>query len=244
MTIKFKFIDNQNRGELGEGRDYGMGFAFLKRTKDVLRTVQPISPCKDYLNDVLYSERTGKPFKAHGLNTTKKDIFDHDEAYMVMSICKQGAYGGYEYMGYKDDLKLLDSNYPNMEKMINYFEEQFKVEGRTKLTKLKDNRILISFPLFWTFGTYLISLYTLLMRVAPYYKGGDVMKFLKTHKGEDTYVIKAAMPKIDQMINGHIPKQNLVKLHNVHNCGIKEYHFPAIDKKPLLVQTKLTNIWA
>ena len=72
-----KIIDKQNRGKLNEGRNYQMGFAFCKKVSNkVLETIQPISPCKDYLNDVVYSERTGKNVSAYGLNTSKLGLFD------------------------------------------------------------------------------------------------------------------------------------------------------------------------
>src|SRR5687768_15710647 len=93
-------VDKQDRSVLCEGRNYGIGFAFCKRTGDVLETVQPVSPCKDYLNDVVYSEHSGQPFSAWGLRTSKKNIFYADEgAYVLFQVCKKGARGPTAYTG-------------------------------------------------------------------------------------------------------------------------------------------------
>ena len=83
-----KLIDKQNRRTLGEGRNYGMGMACLKKDGDNFETVCPITACKDFISDVIYSELTGKPYYAYGLSTSKKDIFDYknDEAYFVFAI--------------------------------------------------------------------------------------------------------------------------------------------------------------
>ena len=50
-----QIINKQCRSKLCEGRSYQMGFAFLKKLdNNTFETVQPISPCKDYLNDVIF----------------------------------------------------------------------------------------------------------------------------------------------------------------------------------------------
>jgi len=46
------------RNNLAEGRNFGMGFGFLKKLSNTkYKTIMPISPCKDYINDVLYLAR-------------------------------------------------------------------------------------------------------------------------------------------------------------------------------------------
>ena len=72
MTI----TEKHDRNVLIEGRSSGMGFAMLKKDKTNYETVNPLSPCKDYLNEVVFTENTGYPTKAHGLDYKEKlDIF-------------------------------------------------------------------------------------------------------------------------------------------------------------------------
>ncbi|MBE9490690.1 MAG: hypothetical protein IMY67_10385, partial [Bacteroidetes bacterium] len=53
ITNKFK------RKSLGEGRDFGLGFAFVeKEEKQIFKTKQAFTACKDYLNDVVFSEHS------------------------------------------------------------------------------------------------------------------------------------------------------------------------------------------
>ncbi len=207
--MPFKLIDKQKRAVLGEGRNRGVGYAFAKRTGDTLTTVCPISPCKDYLNDQLFSEATGKPYNACGLSTTKQDIFD-THAYLIASICKQGCRELKEYPEYKADLAALEANHPAMQKAINWLEDQLKIDGRTSIEQIAANQYVIVTPLYWTQYTYLISLYTLVIRAALYWDGkGDPETYLTSSlKDNDAYTIKQAWPKVKRMIAGELPKQD------------------------------------
>ena len=127
-----KFINKQNRGILSEGRNHGMGFAFCKCDGETVETIMPISPCKDYLNDVVYSERSGQDSLNHGLKTTKLGLFeDKQSAYMVASICGRGAKKPAAYAGMDGDIELLNNNFKNIEKAINWMEDRLKLEPTT-----------------------------------------------------------------------------------------------------------------
>lgn len=227
----YGYVNNHPRRVLGEGRNKGLGFAFCKLItngeKNTLEAVQPISPCKDYLNDVVYSERTGKPFSAYGLNTSKNDIFNDKIGYLVMSVCKRGATIESDYDGYKSECELLNNNIPNLQLFINFFEEKFKVSGRTNLVKLADNLVLAELPLFWTEATYLISLFTLIARIGMFYKNGDVLDYFYTSKenSADSNTANIVKNKINLMMAGNIPKQDIMNLTGVHNCGIMSFKF-------------------
>ena len=62
--------ENYKRKELGEGRDHGLGFAFLKKNKkDDYETRNAFTACKDYLNDLIYVENTEREIdKIHGFS--------------------------------------------------------------------------------------------------------------------------------------------------------------------------------
>lgn len=234
---RFKIVDKQNRGVLGEGRNYGMGFAFCKQDGDTLTTVMPISPCKDYLNDVVYSEHSGQPYQAHGLKTAKKHIFD-SQAYILFAICKQG-HPGFEYKGYAKDLKDTDDNLKNIEKLINDIEMELKLIDGTHIVKVSDNLYAAEVPIFWVSTTYAISLWSLLARVARKWDGkGDWRSFLKKINDNDTGYINSSMPKIEKMMKGIVPPQDFSVTSwpgdsegygysvDVHNAGIVNFKFP------------------
>jgi hypothetical protein len=233
---KLKLIDNQDRAKLSEGRNWRMGFAFAKLTDKTLETTDPVSPCKDYLNDRCFSEHTGKDFSIYGLSTTHTGLFkDVPSAYLIFSICKKGAKNPAVYDGYSDDIKTLEKNAANIEKLLNFFEEKFNVGEKTKIIKLKRNFYVAVAPLFWTKYAYLISLYSLLTRISMFWDGeGEVMNFLEKFDKDssDMYILKSLMGKINRMIGGEIPEQNLLK-GNIHNSGgIVGFEFPKqkVDK--------------
>lgn len=222
----FVLVDKQDRNKLGEGRTNGMGFALAKRNGNEIELVQPVSPCKDYLNDVIYSEATGKPFLAYGLATEKRGIFEGGNAYLVMSILNT-KHSSTPYPFMERDIAALENNFQNQQLLINWFEEKFGVAERTKIIKLQNNKFLAICPLFWTDATYKISLLSLLLRNAIFYKGGDPMEFLRNTKedAQDVYSIKGALDKIALMLGGFIPKQDLSTLKSVHNTGICGFKF-------------------
>jgi hypothetical protein len=222
MTI----IDNQKRSILSEGRNYGLGFAFLNRLdENTFETVQPISPCKDYLNDVVYSEATGKPFAAWGLKTKKQGIFDGEHAYMVISICKLGRSLS-SYLGYDEEMELMANNGENMAEFMHKIEAKLGI-GKTKFHQLADNLKLLEMDKQWVAGTYLISLYSLMLRVALSYKGGGVMTHIKEIDSPDRMMLNGIKEKLLILFErkGNLPKQNMTNLEDVHNHGIVGANF-------------------
>ncbi len=222
---KLTLVDKQNRGKLSEGRNYGIGFAFAKREGDVLSLVGPISPCKDYLNDQVYSEATGKPFYAHGYNASKTGCFEGGFGYLVMGIMPYNR--GSNYSGQDGETAWMAANLPALESFVNAWEVLFKVEGRTEFVELEANRYVATIPLFWTEGTYLISLLTLLIRIAVEmkYKAGDVVAFIKDCGTGDSSHVSSIMPKIQVMLGGKIPKQTFTETSGWHDRGICGYNF-------------------
>lgn len=209
-----------------------MGFAFLKKIDEhQYETVQPISPCKDYLNDVVWSENCGRQVSAYGLDYTKQGIFDkQDRAYIAISICniKEGSYGLYK--DYKKDVDRLKKNYKKLQAFMNAYEDDLGIE-HTEITEVSDNLYFVSLSLFWVNATYLISLWSLLMRVGQFYNGEVTAKeFVENFKAlpPDIYILNTAKPKISQLLDGKIPKQNFANLFggtDVHNCGILTFKF-------------------
>ena len=226
-----KITDSQNRGILSEGRNYQMGFAFCKKVTDKkFETVQPISPCKDYLNDVVYSEHTGKKITACGLKYEKTGIFG-DNAYLAFKIQPRQNDKGYEIKQtngvreYNKDKENLSKNYKNIQTLLNYVEEGLKVE-KTKVVKGSDGTFLAKADKFWTSKIYLTSLYSLLIRMGQFYDGKKSPKeFLDSYNDSlDLGLWQNAKIKVEKMLGGHLPEQpfDTFKTHSdVHfNSGI------------------------
>lgn len=226
----FLFINNDGRHSLSEGRNSGFGHGFVKldEIKKEIKVVTPISACGDYLNDVVWSENTGKDISIYGLSYTKQDIFNNKKklAYLASSILFINRTQN-KYTCYDSDYAMLNSNYKNIEKFINIFEKKFNVKKKTKIFKIKENLYIFQFDLFWTQATYLISLYKFLSRVALYYDGNeDIINFIDKIKNSDTYIWKNIKSKVMDMLNGNIPKQDMSLVQYPHNLGIVSFEWP------------------
>jgi hypothetical protein len=223
-----KLIDNKRRLDLQEGRDYQMGFAFCKKVdENTFETVQPISPCKDYLNDVVYSEKTGNIVEVFGLNVSKNNIFNEDYGYLAVEIVKSYRdlkSNGYEnYKEYNSDRERLKSNINHVCTLINHVEAQFGLDHYTTIIEL-DNQYLFKVPVFWTKYVYLISLYSLLIRLAQYYDGTiSVEDFLKNYdKPLDKTRWEGAKGAYEFLANTHkwVEEPVFTGYYHVHNFGI------------------------
>ncbi len=225
-AVTYTFVDKQDRSVLREGRSQGIGFAFCQRTENVFETIHPVSSCKDYLNDVVFTENTGEPFTAYGLTTIKKGIFT-DKAYLAMGVLKLKSGREFlEYGTYQDDIKKLEKNFKQIEAFVNFFSEKFKATP-SEIVRVADNRFVSIIDLFWIKASYRISLYALLARVAVDWDGKqDPMLFLLNNNGEDSITLKGVVPKIQKMIDGNIPETNIGNALSVHWHGICSQEFP------------------
>lgn len=220
-----KLIDQQNRGRLIEGKRHGLGFAMAKRVDDTIVLVDPLSPCKDFNNDRIYSEMTGKECGAWGLKCKREDIFLDEVGYLIIGICLDGAKTLRKYDGYDKEVVALEKNFHYMQLFINWFDHQW-CAGQTRIEKLEDNRFLCTIPLFWVEATYRISLLGLLLRAARFWDGSEPMDYLKTAKNDETMNINTVMPKIERMLDGQIPVQDFTTSIGIHDLGISNYLFP------------------
>lgn len=231
MTI----TEKHNRNVLIEGRSSGMGFAMLKKDKTNYETVNPLSPCKDYLNEVVFTENTGYPTKAHGLDYKEKlDIFKN-KVYMAIKIISSKGGGSYFYgKTQAEDEALLVKNYKKIQKLVNFVEENLNIKGRTIITKANDGYFLVKGPLDWRKSTIMISLYSLLIRCGLAYDGKtEPMKYLEnySYNNMDKGLINPSLPKIKRMFETkQLPEQpeyneEMLKkgTWTPHNIGIISY---------------------
>lgn len=221
-------IDKKPRTVLREGRSKGIGHAFCKRTGDSFETVQPISPCKDYLNDVLYSEWTGKPYDVCGLFTKKEGLFDSEKfGYLLTKVCKQGSIKEFEYPMWKEEVEILEKNHKVIEAMVRLIETDLKIKDKTSVEQAESNLYLVSVPVWWCRFTYLISLYALIFRNGASWPGNmPPIDFLSKVGGEDGYTMQTALDRLKRLIAGDVPVQDYANLHYPHSTGILGFAWP------------------
>lgn len=218
-----KILDKLQRRKLSEGRDCGMGFAFLKKGKNGFTTVNPITACKDFLNDVVWSEHVGESISIYGLRYSKQGIFNGKTSYMVIKILPDQSDCRYKDQDLHESI--LRDNYKNLAKFMNFFDKKFKL-SLTEIEDAGDGKYLVKFDYKWSKYTYSISLFTLLLRVGMFWKGDpDPMKYLKDFKDfiPDVYMVQNALPKLKILLKTGMVSQDLSKLSggsHVHNYGI------------------------
>lgn len=215
-----KVIDKAGRRVLIEGRDYGLGFAFGKNDGEGnLTLVMPISACKDYLNDIIYSEKTGNPFRAYGLSTSKQNIFG-DFGYLAIKVLPKN-YSGGAYAGMDKDIKNLEDNHLKIQESLNKCEETLKIEGQSVVYPVSGGVFVVEVPKFWLQWPYLISLYSLIIRVEMSTGLGDAVKSLLKPSALEASICQTAHPKLVRILAGALPEQSLdPRQDNIHGTGI------------------------
>lgn len=222
--MELKYVNDSNRGVLHEGRSSGIAFGFCKKTDDTIKVVSPISTCKDYLSDQVYSERTGKPYYIYGFSSTKQDIFTNGEAFLAMEFVSTrfAAKLDISNPGVK---KMIDSH-KKIEGFIRSVEEKLQAHNpfplRTKMEVVDKTTILIRFDEWWTKYCYLISLYALLVRIAYYdnlAECDDPLLALKDKNGDESYLMVPALPRLKQLTEALAPVQDLALIYP-HDSGI------------------------
>ena len=227
--MEIKLINKQNRGKLQEGRRYQMGFGFAKKVdNNSYELVTPISCCKDYLNDVIYSEAVNKAVSAYGLSYSKQNIYDKEYAYLIISILTDKT--GNDYGSLKKDIERLEENYKKLEFFMNSFEETLTEGIFTEIVRIDYNQYLVKVPLFFTKATYLISLYSLLLRAGQFWDGEqNPQEFVDNFNANliDVSLVKGSASKLKKLIENGYVEQNLEEFtdsYSVHNSGILSFN--------------------
>lgn len=232
MSTKFKLIDKQDRSKLGEGRNYGVGFAFCRQLgESTYETIMPISSCKDYLNDVVWSEARDKQITNYGLTTKKLGLFDNTQfATMAFKVCGKGATNPQPYADMDKDIASYKANRCEIEASMNLIELALGLDHPTRIIE-QDGVYIATISLWWCKATYRISLWSLLIRALRHKSDkGDPIEYLATVNDEDCNILnygnEGALKKLKRMMAGCIPEQDLFKLDYPHHVGINRFSFP------------------
>lgn len=235
FIMKIKFVNNLQgeRTKLNEGRSQGDAFAFCKKTAPgVFEAIQPLSTCKDYLNDVVWSENTGNSGLFYGLQSKPCGCFGGRYAYIAISILPHARDPNYKHPKHDKLVEgLISLCNPKRPSLLRQAEEALDVKWKTKFFDAGEGVVIAVLPRFWTEYMYLISLWSLLTRLDITYDGKlDLVKYMETYSWDDTYVVKGVLPRLKRLIKGERPKQPMpdaksANTYNVHNAGAYTFSF-------------------
>lgn len=233
-----KVHEKCDRKVLFEGRSNGMAFGFLKKvSNDEYHTVQPLSPCKDYLNEVVFTENNDVPTRGCGLNYPKKNNIFDDYGYLSIKILstKNGEY--YYTKDKNQDIKLLNDNHKVIESTINDIEKALDFQLRTEISLAEDDYVLVKIPNNWLNSTHSISLYTFLLRIlfCCNNKPEDIFTYMDsyTYSNQDKSMIQSIKFALEKVFENKIlPEQQYPEdktiISNInrwspHNLGIMSW---------------------
>jgi len=203
MNNKITITDSNDRTKLGEGRTTGMAFAFLKQvTFTKYEAVQALSPCKDYLNDIIAAENLNTPAVACGLKYTPQGLFKNDDplCYIGIKIVTTNR-SSVRYTEMEKDIIRLKTSYTKIQELLNEIEYRLGIEHLTTITPIEDDYYLISLSKKWISSTYMISLHTLLTRIGQYFNDGTTMlDRLNNMSPIDGSLWAGASPRLNQIL--------------------------------------------
>ena len=147
--------------------------------------------CKDFITDLFWAEETNQVAKIYGFHWRPKGkILLKEEHKMFM---------------YLKDTSLEDCG-SNLQNFLNEFEIRMNIPY--SLVVPKDKGLLITFNKRWRVKPYLISLFTLLLRVGLTYNNDDLVDFLKgyntpftRYSANDVDYIAKSLPKTLRLLN-------------------------------------------
>lgn len=246
MRKDLKIIDRFNRKKLIEGRDYGIGMAFLTPKNYMLqkgisfRAMQAFSCCKDYLNDVVYVEETTKPLKKiYGFKHKYTGLFRKKTyVYLGVRALHYNSTPLKKWNKFDEATKLLQENYINLERAINALEAHLKLSnGRTTIKGISGDVLILKVPRVWVKKGFLISLYTLFIRnffnISEKTSKLEIIKMVTTQKNSlftknDSYLHKEIEKFLERKNYKQYLKTDYLKVFEVpreiHNGGISGFN--------------------
>lgn len=175
--------------------------------------------CKDYLQDIFWTEATGKGGAIHGMKWQPGWMPDAP-TYMLMVSNGKGQIDG----------ALLQS-------CLQRFAEEAKLPPPA-VAQLNQSEVVVTFAREWAAHGALISTLTTLIRLHPHYKGEDMKAFLDGLKAIETDYrvepaysrvelarLKRTRPRLKAMIMGFLPTPNWAQesVGYAHEWGIFSY---------------------
>lgn len=167
-------------------QDKQISFSFVNRKADVLTEMFSPILCRDFLNDVLISEYTKKKCNIYNFSyNPEKQQIDRDKLRLLLYVNKK-------------DYKNIENNIS----IIRAIEKENKLT-LTKLYKVEEDIYLLEANKYWLKSTFLLSFYTLMIRVMSYKFDNieyfvEEMKEINTNEGR---YIKDIYPNLNKFLD-------------------------------------------
>lgn len=189
-----KIKELQERSNLNEGRDFGVGFTILNKKGSKFETYLPFTACRDYLNDFAYVESTKKEIgEIYGYNHKLLNCFDNKNI-VYFGVNTLHYRSGNNYDKFDELQQILINNYKNLELFLNTIENQLGIKIKTKI-ELEEDTLIIKCSKFWVKSTPLISVYTLLIRCYFNVKPDIHLPFIDILKNNTPFITADSMMK-------------------------------------------------
>lgn len=232
-----KIKELQKRSKLCEGRNFGIGFTVLNKTKSKFKTFLPFTACRDYLNDFSYVESTKKEIGSiHGYKHELLNCFDKKRIFYIgVNTLHYNNQGG-TFNAFGQCSETLIKNYKNLELFLNKFEDLIGLKSKTTIS-IDEDVLIFRAPIYWSKNTALISAYTLIIRC--YFNINDenvslsLEQALNNNKpfiSDDVYMKKNCIDFHKQLLknkkvfkNVDYEKLNIKDKSQIHNFGIQGF---------------------
>ena len=206
-------------------------YALLDPNNAILHT--PCT-CKDYLQDIIFVEHSGKPGSVFGL-TWKPGRID-----LNLSRYRMALFGG----GVKLQLKVA-----TIQELINYFDDAQGIDRSLVLETTDPEIIVVDYSKEWLRSCPQFSALTTIIRISGPYTGGDPIEFLMSmeekRKKEDGNPVVPSYSQIEvSRLSRNLPRllallagktfsfswNSLRNTSDSHETGIFGYDkFPEVD---------------
>lgn len=208
---------------LNEAFNYGFTMALLD---DKFRALHPPVNCKDYFQDLFWTEHHEKPSEVYGFEWSPGTI-----------SLKRPTY----YMGCRHSSIEIGKNRLNWQTFVNTWD----YKRGYRLTKIRldtPKSVLVEFDGAWTKKPVLMSAFTSILRMGSVYDeksdSNNIWEWLLArqkpsyhtgHASPDFSRLRTILPRLKRLAEGMEPKQTYQEYespHEAHERGIYGWEFP------------------
>lgn len=227
MEIETTEIDLTPISEFKYCQEPNHSFNFLLLNEQNQAVHSPFQ-CKDYLQDIFWSEVTGNDSEIWGIEWSQ-GMFNINRPMFRMALL-----GGQENM---------EDRIPYLWEALNLFETALGFTPSKIYRTSNPKHIVVEFSKEWTRNGPLLSSLTSLIRISADYKGGDFLEYLHTVLKElpsnltpymrvEKQRLGITLPRFSALLQGMTPEcswEDFDDIQDVHDTGIVEFSgFPEV----------------
>lgn len=193
-------VEWADRKQLSQIYAQGLEYTLVEHVGDgQFKGMHPPVRCKDYYQDIFWSQRSRKPFHIYCFDWTPNTVLDKQiaDGTLLMALRYEDGTGMKELKQFKDGLQ----------NFLNAWEAVLGYKASTVEVSDDGLSLLIAFGPQWIEKPVSVSLFTLLLRVGIGYGGQPIMEFM-SHvakngnvwgKNDGSY-IQGSLPKLESIL--------------------------------------------